>query len=71
MKDVIGCLGITFGLIAVIAITSILFAFPTMWLWNWLMPHLFNFPVITLWEALGIDFLFGLLFKSSSSSSSK
>jgi len=69
--NVVGCLVTVFGSLVVIVIVSILFAFPIMWLWNWLMPHLFNLPVITLWEALGISLLTGFLFKSSSSSSSK
>ena len=66
---IVGCLGIVFDLIGVVVVASILFAFPTMWLWNWLMPHLFNLPQITLWEALGINLLTGLLFKSSTASS--
>ena len=31
-------------------------------LWNWLMPHLFNLPQITYWEALGILILSKILF---------
>ena len=31
-------------------------------LWNWLMPYLFQLPIITYWQALGISFLCGLLF---------
>ena len=41
---------------------SLLAAFPIMWLWNWLMPVIFNLPTITVWQALGLDILFGLLF---------
>ena len=26
----------------------VLLALPTMWLWNWLMPTLFNLPTVTL-----------------------
>jgi hypothetical protein len=30
------------------------FVFGTMKLWNWLVPELFNGPVINLWQALGL-----------------
>jgi hypothetical protein len=50
---------------------SALFAFPTMWLWNWLMPDIFGLPMIDFWQALGLGVLSQLLIKSSASSSSK
>lgn len=33
-----------------------------MWLWNWIMPHLFNLPEINFWMALGISVLSSLIF---------
>jgi len=33
-----------------------------MWLWNWLTPPLFGFPVITFWQALGLLALTRILF---------
>lgn len=50
---------------------SLIGAIPTMLLWNWLMPELFGLKVVTFWQALGLNLLAGILFKSSSSSSSK
>jgi hypothetical protein len=48
----------------------ILFAFlavaVTMWLWNWLIPYLFNGPVITFWQALGLIILSKILFSGFS-----
>ncbi|RAI98409.1 hypothetical protein LX64_04771 [Chitinophaga skermanii] len=32
------------------------------YLWNWLMPTLFNLPLITFWQALGLFILCKLLF---------
>lgn len=32
------------------------------WLWNWLMPMLFNFPTITYWQGWGLAALGGMLF---------
>lgn len=34
----------------------------TMLLWNWLVPEIFNGPVITFWQALGLLLLSKLLF---------
>ncbi len=44
---------------------AIVFSFPTKWLWNWLMPTLFSLPRITVWEAMGLNLLSNILFKSS------
>lgn len=51
------------GSIAFIAILALLFSLPTMWLWNWLMPSLFGITKITWLQALGVNFLSGILFK--------
>jgi len=44
-------------------ILVVIWALPTMWLWNWLMPYLFNLPTITFWQALGLNALSTILFK--------
>ena len=46
-------------------LSAIILAFPTMWLWNWLMPKLFSLPQIDLYESMGINFLTNILFKSN------
>lgn len=48
-------------------VLGIIVAFPTMWLWNWLMPGLFHLPVLTIWQAWGLLFLSTLLIKSGGS----
>lgn len=55
-----------FGMIVIMAL---IMALPTMWLWNWLMPDLFGLQTIGFWQALGVNILSGILFKSSSSAS--
>lgn len=55
------------GGIALIAILAIVFSFPTMWLWNWLMPTLFGLVKITWLQALGLNVLSGILFRNSCS----
>jgi len=63
-------LGIGIGVLAIIiiAVVSLVAAIPTYFLWNWLMPAIFGIKVVTFWQAWGINFLTGILFKSSSSS---
>ncbi|MBN1412207.1 MAG: hypothetical protein JW969_15285 [Spirochaetales bacterium] len=53
---------ITGGVILVAGL-MVLMGFIVMWLWNWLMPHLFGLPVISYWEAWGIFILSQILFR--------
>lgn len=34
-------------------------------LWNWIVPDVFHGPTLTFFQAFGLNFLCGLLFKSS------
>ncbi len=68
LAKIVGVVVLVAGLIVVMAL---LFALPTMWLWNWLMPEIFGLKVITFWQALGLNMLSGILFKGSSKSCSK
>ncbi len=49
---------------------ALLMGLPLMWLWNWLMPELFGLKTIGFWQAVGLNFLSSILFKSSTASSS-
>lgn len=51
-----------FGIAIMIALGIVVFGFIVMGLWNWLVPHLFNGPVISFGEALGILVLSKILF---------
>ena len=55
------------GVPAIIAIAGIILAIPVYFLWNWLMPQIFEITKITFWQAWGIVFLSSLLFKSTNS----
>ncbi|HPA26005.1 MAG TPA: hypothetical protein PLK76_04590 [bacterium] len=70
MKKLAFGIGIGILAIAIIAVVSLVAAIPTYFLWNWLMPTIFGIKVVTFWQAWGINFLAGILFKSSSSSKS-
>ena len=60
---------VIFGIIAIVGL-GILFGYVIMWLWNWLMPEIFDLPVITYWQAVGLFILFKILLGGCSSSSS-
>ena len=64
--------GLVIGLVAVAGFVLLmlfvgaLYAFPVMWIWNYMMPELFALPIISFWQAFWGTFMCGLLFKSSS-----
>ena len=51
--------GLKFGLFAVLF--AVVFSFVVMGLWNWLMPALFGWHVISFWQAVGILILSKIL----------
>ena len=51
--------------LGMIAIVIVLLGYPLMLLWNWLMPIIFGLPEITFWQAIGLNFLSTILFKST------
>ena len=58
-------------LVIVVIGVSILLAFPTMLLWNWLMPKIFGLIKIDFLEALGLNLLAGFLLKPTGSTNKK
>jgi hypothetical protein len=68
MSTVIGTILGVIGLMAII----ILFAgWITQLLWNVLLPDLFNFPMLSYWQAVGIYILAGIFRGSNTYNSSK
>ena len=51
--------------IGLLFLSAVILAFPTMFLWNWLMPDMFGVIKIDLYQAMGINFLSNILFKSN------
>ena len=47
-------------LVFIVAVAA-LFGFAVMFLWNWLIPDIFNGPVITYWQAIGLLILSHIL----------
>ena len=52
-------------IIGLIVLAAILFALPLQILWNWLMPQIFNLPMVTFWQAFGLNMLAGILFRTN------
>jgi membrane protein required for beta-lactamase induction len=51
--------------LGMVAIVIVLLGYPLMLLWNWLMPIIFGLPEITFWQAIGLNILSTVLFKST------
>ena len=68
LKNLIISIGVGVFAIAIIARDRLIAAIPTYFLWNWLMPTIFDIKIITFLQAWGITFLTGILFKNLSSS---
>ena len=61
-------LGLVLGALGVVLLTAVILAWPTQLLWNYSLVGAVNWiNPIGFWQALGINFLFGILFKNSSS----
>lgn len=60
--EVVGWVFIGAGLII---LAAVLFTLPTYFLWNWLMPAIFELKKISLLQALGLNILVGILFRGS------
>lgn len=55
---------IIYSIFAIIFL-ALIAGLPLMILWNMLMPHIFNLPYISFWQALQLNMLSTLLFKST------
>jgi len=64
-NDIIETIGSVLAAILMIVLVALILGFPLMWLWNWLMPTIFNLPEITFWQALGLNALATILFKQN------
>ena len=51
--------------VGLLLLYALILAFPTMILWNWLMPNIFGLIQIDIFQAIGLNFLSGILLKSN------
>ncbi len=71
MEKFLAAVFVTLGGCLLIFFVAILASIPTWLLWNWVVPDITKNAVteISLFQALGLNLLCGILFKSSSSGS--
>ena len=65
MDIILKGIGLFFLSAFLIIFAAFLMGFPTMWLWNWLMPAIFGLVKISIWKAIGLNMLFGILVRAS------
>ena len=51
--------------VGLIMLVVMLLGLPLQLLWNWLMPSIFNLRYITFWEAVGLNTIASILFRSN------
>ena len=72
MKKALEVILLGIGVLVLAAVLSLILAFPTMWLWNSaLVPAIDPVNKINFLQALGINILFAILFKSNVKTNSK
>lgn len=72
MKELTTGIGLILAGITVLFVAAILFAWPVQLLWNeCLINAVDGVHPITFWQALGLNFLFSILFKGTSTSTKK
>lgn len=70
MSKFIAALFLVLLALAVYVVVALIVALPVMWLWNAILPQLFEFSKITFWQAFGLALLVRFLFGTGSSTSS-
>ncbi len=69
MKRSVNIISTWIGVLIALGFMSVIMALPTQWLWNsCLVPALDSVNPIGFWQALGLNVLSGILFKSHASS---
>ena len=51
--------------IAILATAVLILGLPLMWLWNWLVPQIFGLPRIGFLQAIGLNLMASILFRTN------
>lgn len=65
MSKVLNILSTISAAFLLAVLIALLIGGPLWLLWNWLMPTIFGLPYITFWQAVGLNLLATILFKSN------
>lgn len=65
MSTVLNVLSTISAAFLLAVLLALLIGGPLWLLWNWLMPTIFGLPYITFWQAVGLNLLATILFKSN------
>jgi hypothetical protein len=65
IKDIGLRLTTIFIIIFTLSFSSLILSFPIKWLWNYVIPPIFNLPKITYYQSLALFILSGLLIKNT------
>jgi hypothetical protein len=71
MKYLLIIVGGVVGVVALVIGLSALFALPVMWLWNFVVPHIFGLKELDFLHAWALNVLCGLMFKSGTYTNEK
>lgn len=72
MEKLLTSIGLIAGSLFLVAFAAVILALPVQFLWNLcLVPAVDGIHEIGFWQAMGLNFLFSILFKASSTSSNK
>jgi hypothetical protein len=68
VKTIATGIGAFIGIMGMAIVLIAIFTYPTMWLWNYLMPNIFNLPELTFWQTFGLMILARLILPTTSKS---
>ena len=50
-------------IVGTLYLIALVMGLPLQLLWNWLVPGIFGLPSIGFWQAVGLNVMFGILFR--------
>lgn len=60
-------IGTILVVLMILGLVSLILGLPLMILWNWLVPTIFGLTKISFFQAVGLNFLCSIMFKSQDS----
>lgn len=70
-EKILTAVGAILAVVAIAAVASVIMAYPTKWLWNWLVPGIWGLREISVLEAWGLGLLSQLLLARNTGSTAR